>query len=243
MIENLLNKKFNFLTVIDGPIKKNNKTYWKCKCDCGKEKIIRSDQLKSGKTKSCGCYKDKIFIENNKKRQTLDLTNKQFGKLTAIQPTNKRKDQRVVWLCKCECGNYIEVDSHSLQEGKTTSCGCLRSQGEYIISTILKNNNIPFIVQASFNTCRFPDNNYLARFDFYIDNKYLIEYDGQQHFWFKDNPHTWNNESNYKKVLEHDKIKNQWCKENNIPLIRIPYTHLNDLCLEDLLLETSKFIV
>ena len=31
--------------------------------------------------------------------------------------------------------------------------------------------------------------------------------------------------------------------ENNIPLIRIPYTHLQDLCLEDLQLETSKFII
>jgi hypothetical protein len=35
-------------------------------------------------------------------------------------------------------------------------------------------------------------------------------------------------------------FKNQWCKENNIPLIRIPYTHFEDICLEDLLLE-SKF--
>jgi len=38
-------------------------------------------------------------------------------------------------------------------------------------------------------------------------------------------------------------IKNQWCKNNNIPLIRIPYTHLQNLCLEDLQLETSKFII
>jgi len=37
--------------------------------------------------------------------------------------------------------------------------------------------------------------------------------------------------------------KNQWCKENNIPLIRIPYTHLKDLCIEDLLLETSNYVV
>ena len=34
---------------------------WLCKCDCGKEIIVRSDNLKSGKTKSCGCYhRDKI---------------------------------------------------------------------------------------------------------------------------------------------------------------------------------------
>jgi hypothetical protein len=37
-------------------------------------------------------------------------------------------------------------------------------------------------------------------------------------------------------------MKNQWCLDNNILLIRIPYTHYNDLCLEDLLPETSKFI-
>ena len=34
-----------------------------------------------------------------------------------------------------------------------------------------------------------------------------------------------------------------YAKEHNIPLIRIPYTRLNDLCLEDLLLETSTFII
>ena len=42
---------------------------------------------------------------------------------------------------------------------------------------------------------------------------------------------------------ERDIIKTQWCKDNNIPLIRIPYWHLKELKLEDLLLETSKFII
>ena len=42
---------------------------------------------------------------------------------------------------------------------------------------------------------------------------------------------------------EHDKLKNEWCKENNIPLIRIPYTHLKDLCIEDLQLETTTFLI
>lgn len=42
---------------------------------------------------------------------------------------------------------------------------------------------------------------------------------------------------------EKDNYKNDWCKNNNIPLIRIPYTHLKDLCIEDLLLETSTFII
>jgi len=54
-----------------------------------------------------------------------DLTNKNFGRLTAIKATNKRYHGSIVWLCKCECGNYHEVASVGLVTGRTKSCGCL----------------------------------------------------------------------------------------------------------------------
>jgi hypothetical protein len=66
-------------------------------------------------------------------------------------------------------------------------------------------------------------------------NKYLIEFDGEQH-------HNQNSKFDYEYTHKHDLIKSQWCKDNNIPLIRIPYTHYDNLCIEDLLLETSQFI-
>ena len=53
--ENLLNQKFNRLTVIEEAPSINKKTFWKCKCDCGNILNVRADALKSGKTKSCGC--------------------------------------------------------------------------------------------------------------------------------------------------------------------------------------------
>ena len=53
----------------------------------------------------------------------------------------------------------------------------------------------------------------------------------------------WNDEEHFKKVQQRDKIKNEYCVKKNIPLIRIPYTHYDDLCIEDLLLETTKFRV
>jgi len=61
--ENLLGQKFGRLTVIGKaePIGKRNRMAWLCLCDCGTEKIIKSDGLKSGDTKSCGCL-------NNEKR-------------------------------------------------------------------------------------------------------------------------------------------------------------------------------
>ena len=86
--------------------------------------------------------------------------------------------------------------------------------------------------KKKFETCK--DKSYLP-FDFFVEDKYLIEYDGIQHF-DKDSLF------DYEYTHSHDIIKSQWCKDNNIPLIRIPYTHYDELCIEDLLLETSSFI-
>ena len=122
---------------------------------------------------------------------------------------------------------------------ETISCGCAAiSLGELKIQQILQENNIKFTREQKFNTCRF-ENNYLARFDFYINNQYLIEFDGEQHF--KLGSGLFNNENRFIKTQQRDTYKNQWCKENNIPLIRIPYTKLNTLCIEDLMLETTDF--
>ena len=123
----------------------------------------------------------------------------------------------------------------NLKKGNTQSCGfcCENSHGNLKISKILEEANIPYEREKRFLDCK--DKSYLP-FDFYIDDKYLIEYDGKQHFkseGFFD----------YESTHRHDLIKNQWCKDNNISLIRIPYTHYDNLCLEDLLLETSNFIV
>jgi len=57
-VENLYGRRFGHIQVISkSPIKKNNAIYWVCRCDCGKQKEIRSDHLKGGKIKSCGCCK------------------------------------------------------------------------------------------------------------------------------------------------------------------------------------------
>lgn len=67
-VKDISGEKFNFLTVIKQvpkpPHLKNNHTYWLCRCDCGNEKIIDQRALKSGNTKSCGCY-GKLSSKNN----------------------------------------------------------------------------------------------------------------------------------------------------------------------------------
>ena len=164
-----------------------------------------------------------------------DLTNKTFGKWTVIEKTNKRASNGgVYWHCICECGNEKNILAQSLLNGRSLSCGehSNISKGNSKIIEILNSNNIQYETEKKFNSCK--DKRELP-FDFYIENKYLIEYDGKQHF-------DKNSIFDYEYTHNHDLLKSKWCKENNIPLIRIPYTHYDNLCLEDLLLETSNFI-
>lgn len=58
-----------------------------------------------------------------------DLTGKRIGRLLVIESTGKRNTYRyVIWLCKCDCGNYVEVSSQTLmRKNNTKSCGCLRT--------------------------------------------------------------------------------------------------------------------
>ena len=166
------------LIVVERDLKPHNgkEAWWICKCDCGNVKSIRGSDLRRGKTKSCGCLSIQQAKENIKIAQEnsykADLTNKKFGLLTALYATDKRNSQNyVIWHCKCECGNECESSTQDLQRGHKLSCGCLISKGEQKISSLLKEHNIKFEQQKTFNTCRFPDTNKLARFDFYIDNR------------------------------------------------------------------------
>ena len=92
---------------------------------------------------------------------------------------------------------------------------------------------------GSFETCVFENSGKRARFDFYVENNYIIEFDGQQHFSYSTG---WNTKEKMIQTQERDKFKNNWCKENNIPIIRIPFWEIDNLVIEDLMIN-SKFLV
>jgi hypothetical protein len=58
--------------------------------------------------------------------KALDLTNKKFGRLTAVMPAVR--NGRRAWLCKCDCGNEHIVPTARLINGDIVSCGCFRSE-------------------------------------------------------------------------------------------------------------------
>lgn len=227
----LTNQVFERWTVISrAPSNKRGETMWNCRCKCGKEKIVNGYSLRNGTSKSCGCLQKEIVSNNSYE----DLTNQVFGKLKVISYFGQDSSKKRMWNCECDCEAHtiIQVRAADLKSGKTTSCGCVRSIGEEKIATLLQQAGISFEKEKTFPTCRFNSGG-LARFDFYVNNEYLIEYDGIQHF-----QPTFNQLDNeaFTITKSHDEYKNQWCKENNIPLIRINYTQLKDLKIEDLLL-------
>ena len=209
---------------------------WHCICDCGRQCDVPSIKLSTGAAKSCGCLR---------KRPIKDLTNKRFGKLIAIRPTEERKNNSVVWECKCDCGNICYKSSRDLVNNFTVSCGCLKqSQGQLKIEQLLIKNNIKYKKEYSFKNLKSKNNGSL-RFDFAIFNdnnelSHLIQFDGQQHF--KEYNNDWFKQSSFKKIQESDLLKNNYCKQNNLILIRIPFSYLSKIKIEDLTIN-SKFVI
>lgn len=231
------------LTVIEEDTPDNG-ARWKCRCECGEIITVKGSKLRGSKApQSCGCERTRKLIEYNHNNNIRDLSNQTFGFLTALEPTDMRTNGKsVIWKCRCECGEEVLVPSSDLCHHNTKSCGCKRykSFGEQKIKNILEQNNILFIQEYYFDDLRFKDTGHLARFDFYVNDEYIIEYDGRQHF-IQGNG-VYDNEEKFMRTQEHDRIKNEYCAQHNIPIIRIPYTELDNITLEMLQPETSKYV-
>ena len=196
---------------------------WLCRCDCGREIIITGKALRAG-VKSCICQNHKFINE---------LGNK-YEKLLVIDEGPIEKYGAKTWLCKCDCGGLIYVKGSNLRNGGTTSCGCVKSLGEERIATQLQELKIPFI-----RNYKIEINNSLYFFDFFVENKYFIEFDGEQHFKYSSSG--WNNYDNFINNRKRDEIKNNYCFKRSIPLIRIPYNR--EYTDSDLILATSRFVL
>lgn len=209
----------------------NKRRYWRCICECGNETFVAATQIKNGHIQSCGCAR-KEPAKNRK-----DEIGNRYGKLTVLEYA-ATINGRSQWKCLCDCGNETIVQGAHLRNGNTSSCGiCYRqSRGEEQVESLLIDNNISFSREVRFNTCK--DKRTLP-FDFgiYRNNNLicLIECQGSQHYY-----QTGWQDLDY--VQHHDRIKINWCRENSIPLIHIPFSLYDKITLEDLLPETSKYI-
>lgn len=216
--KNLTGTTYGELTVIEMLRNYNNtgRTYCKCIGIDSKEYIIRQDALQSGATK---------YIKGATKAGKIDdIAGQRFGKLTVICPTDSRaKNSSIIWKCKCDCGRYTTSTLSNLKRHHTTSCGCVkRSKNEQMIVDYLNSNNIEYETEKSFNGCINPYNNMNLYFDFYFPNQNtVIEYDGELHYIPFEH---FGGQERLRHIQELDKIKDKYCKDNNINIVRIPYT-------------------
>lgn len=225
--------KFNRLTIIKRlPNNNHNQIMVECQCDCGNKIVTALSHLRSNHTQSCGCYQKEQAGQAN----FIDLKGKIFGKITVLEDDGARTQNNTIkWKCKCECGSEVYITSSHLISGHSTSCGCIKSKGEEKIALLLSKNNILYKKEYTFDDL-IGEGARKLRFDFGILDEnnilqYLIEFDGIQHFE-KTGLHR--TEEHFLKSIERDKLKNQYCLENKILLIRIPYTKLDLLTIDDL---------
>lgn len=57
-----------------------------------------------------------------------NLAGKRFGRLTVIEKTDERSGGSIIWRCRCDCGNIVNVPSVNLTHGRTVSCGCYAAE-------------------------------------------------------------------------------------------------------------------
>ena len=140
----------------------------------------------------------------------------------------KNSKEKVIIGCKKCVKDFKQSIEHHLS-GKGCPY-CRNSKGELLVTKILIENNIEFEPQKTFDKCK---NKRLLPFDFYIPSlNILIEYDGKQHF--KENIKNSIYCRDFEGTHLRDSIKDKYCIDNNIKLIRIPYT-MKEIQIRDLL--------
>lgn len=192
--------------------------------ECGENFKSAIRCITQGDTKRCkkcsAQYKSQRMKNNSYgSKNSKNLVGLKFGEWTVISKTDERQNGHVLWECQCSCGKIYKVITPNLTQKISTRCiECSKqnSRGNKRISEILKNLNISFETEKAFEGCKKKNK---LRFDFYLpDYNTCIEYDGEQHFQeveifrnkLQDN-------------INRDNIKNQYCEDNGIKLIRIPY--------------------
>ena len=220
----VVGNKYGRLTILE-VIPGTRPTKVKCQCDCGNEHVCSQSDIVTRHTQSCGCLQKERVSESNVKDWTGVVS--AYG-VELISQSHVNNKGQWLWNCKCGvCGKlFVELPA-KINNGHVTSCGCaIMSSGERFVEDVLKDINVDFKNQYSFPDCKYKNR---LHFDFAVFSNsellYLIEYDGEQHYklvdWF-------GGTKGFEESKLRDEIKNQYCVDHNIPLLRIPYSFSNE---------------
>lgn len=217
-----LKKVNNNIEILGEYVNNRTKIKVKCKID-GYEWEVTPDSLLRG----TGCPK----CSGNIKNKTTEYFINELKEINNdIEIFGEYEGNKTKIKCRCKIDGYEwKATPNNLLRGY--GCPkCSESKGEKRVAKYLDSKNIEYERQYKFDECRSKDK---LPFDFYIPSlNVAIEYDGEDHY--KINKRS-KNES-YERVFNRfvgtkvrDTIKTVYCKENNIKLIRIPYTEYDNI--------------
>lgn len=199
----------------------DEKTKLKIICEKGHQYEATPREIKKGK-KCPTCKNNNIKKILKSKQKFYEMAESEGYTIIGEYRGDKTKIELI-----CPNGHNYFVRPGAFKNLNNRCPHCSESRGEKTISKILNKLNIDYISQFGFNNLKYKQK---LRFDFMIiiKNKIaLIEYDGIQHF----EPINFTGKKNKEELLKQfeiiklrDKLKNEYCKKNNIPLLRIPYT-------------------
>lgn len=199
-------------------------------CKCGENFSVSFAKFKDKNQRQCYSCGQKLKIDQHK----LDIE-----EVKRILEENGCELMSTVYInmkspiiIKCECGELFStiLDTFKRENGKKKCDSCVNRQSALssIVENFLKDNNIFYRKEYRIDDCR---NINPLPFDYAVLNhkselRGLIEVDGQQHF--KPVP-IFGGEEKFLEQQKRDKIKNDYCKENKINLLRIPYFEVKNI--------------
>lgn len=124
-----IGEKYGKLTIVDIiPKYKNNRTYYKCTCECGNIRYGLGYEIKNGKTYQClECAE-----QTRKQKHRRDITGQKFGRLIVKKMLPHFKENKTYVECQCDCGNIKNIVMSNVVNGHTSSCGCWEKESRYL---------------------------------------------------------------------------------------------------------------
>ncbi len=219
---------------------KNNHQKLEYICLKHNEKGVQHITLSSIIHNGCGCY----YCGLEKAAKSKMHPNEYYinwcnnNDFTYVERTIRNHQTYIGFYCNKHKDNGIQYKSITNIEKGTGCIFCNTFKTEQEVGKILDKYNINYVKQKRFTKCK---SKYTLPFDYYLPKYNIaIEYDGEQHF----KPVRFNgtSEETAKEMHEEckyrDNIKNNYCKENNILLIRIPYYEKDNM--ESFIIENLK---
>ena len=244
IIEDLLeeNKENSAIKVFNKLNQKKDKI--KCQCQICKDYFFHN---LFNKLSENGCFKCSNALKRKDPKEYLKEVKKVNPNIRVLTEYIDSLTPIKVQCTKDECGCEWTVQPYNLinsNEKQRTGCpSCNQSKGEKKIEEFLKKRGIEHIIQHSYDDCK---NVYPLKFDVYLPEFNLcIEYDGEHHYkpvyYSKYKTNTAEKQFEYRK--KNDQIKNNYCKNNDIALLRIPYwdfDNIKEILEKELCLTTGQ---